>query len=182
MGTKGRRSVPKSNVYEEPELISKISDVERLVREQQLVDVNGNPDLEAIAKQYGITIHREDLPSLQSGYLRHSLEEGWVIGVNRKHPKARQRFTIAHELGHYVMHRNDNGSTEFEDEIFFRATNMSPIEYAANAFAVTLLMPDARVLNAINGGERNLSALAEKFAVSLEAMKYKVESLGYMVQ
>ena len=182
MGTRGRRAVSKSSEYQEPELISEISDVERLIIDYHLVDDNENPDLEAVANQYGITIKREDMPSLQSGYLRHTLNEGWVIGVNRKHPKARQRFTIAHELGHYVLHRNDNGSTEFEDEIFFRATNMSPIEYAANAFAVSLLMPDERVRNAISGGERNLSSLAEKFAVSLEAMKYKVESLGYIVR
>ena len=182
MGTRGRRATNKSSEYQEPELISKISDVEKLIRENHLVDDNENPDLEAVAEHYGITIRRVDMPSLQSGYLRHTIDEGWVIGVNCKHPKARQRFTLAHELGHYVMHRNDNGSTEFEDEIFFRATNMSPIEYAANAFAVTLLMPDERVRAAISAGERNLSTLAEKFAVSLEAMKYKVESLGYIVR
>lgn len=182
MGARGRRTQPANDSkYQEPELIASISDVRRVIREKQLYDTNGNPELEQVAAFYKIAIRRELLPSLQSGYLRHT-KEGWVIGVNVKHPIARQRFTIAHELGHYVMHRNDNGSTDFEDEIFFRATDVSPMEYAANTFAADLLMPDDKVRGEISGGIRDLSVLANKFEVSLEAMRYKVESLGYIIR
>lgn len=182
MGARGRRvQSANDNKYQEPELIASITDVLRVIRDKHLIDANGNPELEEVAECYKIAIRREPLPSFQSGYLRHT-KDGWVIGVNVKHPIARQRFTIAHELGHYVMHRNDNGSTDFEDEIFFRGTDVSPMEYAANMFAANLLMPDDRVRDEISRGIRDLSVLANKFEVSLEAMRYKVESLGYIIR
>ncbi len=56
------------------------------------------------------------------------------------------------------------------------------MEYAANMFAADLLMPEDRIREEISNGTRDLSELANKFSVSIEAMKYKVESLGYIIK
>lgn len=52
----------------------------------------------------------------------------------------------------------------------------------ANDFAAALLMPDDKVVEFIKSGNRNLGELASKFGVSVAAMKYKVEKLGYKVR
>ena len=104
----------------------------------------------------------------------------WIMTVNSKqHPK-RQRFTLAHELAHYILHKEKN--TEFQDSTFFRGNNMDSLEYMANDFAAALLMPDDKVNELIKNGIRNIGKLAERFDVSAAAMKYKVEKLGYKVR
>ena len=104
----------------------------------------------------------------------------WLIKVNSKHNSKRQRFTIAHELGHFMLHRNK--SALFEDKVFFRAVEKDNMEYAANSFAALLLMPESRVREAVNDGMRNIGALADRFGVSSPAMKARVVELGYKLK
>lgn len=53
------------------------------------------------------------------------------------------------------------------------------MEYEANEFAANLLMPKERVRDEIRNGVTSLKSLAEKFGVSILAMKYQVQKLGY---
>lgn len=114
-----------------------------------------------------------------SGYLK-MVDGQWVIGVNRLHNPKRQRFTIAHELGHYYMHKEKN--VDFEDTTFFRNTDNFFIEYSANEFAANLLMPESSIREAIQSGIKNIKELSTKFDVSIAAIKYRVVSLGYKLK
>lgn len=104
----------------------------------------------------------------------------WHIKVNKEHNPKRQKFTIAHELGHYMLHRNK--ATEFTDELFFRSQTKDNIEYKANEFAATLLMPEENVRKCIKAGVTNIGKLAEIFGVSAPAMKIRVIELGYKLK
>ena len=110
-----------------------------------------------------------------------------VIGVNSTHAPTRQRFTIAHELGHLLIHK---GQPVFVDRLVrmnLRDGSSSDEEVDANAFAASLLMPRDLILQAINGvfertpriGPGDLAdELSGTFRVSPEAMRYRLENLG----
>lgn len=117
--------------------------------------------------------------SAQSGQLRF-INGTWLISINSEHNKKRQRFTLAHELGHYILHREQNA--EFKDAVFFRDEVLDSMEYKANEFASELLMPEKLVRHCINDGLRNIGELAERFGVSAAAMKYRILSLGYKLK
>lgn len=101
----------------------------------------------------------------------------WIISVNKKHHINRQRFTLAHELAHYVLHKSESDS--FTDTVFFRGASVNNFEYAANEFAAKLLMPEERVRAVIRSGTKNIGKLAESFGVSVAAMLYRVKQLGF---
>lgn len=112
-----------------------------------------------------------------------------LIGVNSRHAQTRQRFTIAHEIGHLVMHQ---GTPMFIDR-FLRvnrrdgASNQQEIE--ANSFAAELLMPRKFVAEEVDrviskrsnvSPQELVSALAKRFDVSAEAMQYRLTNLGVL--
>jgi len=109
-----------------------------------------------------------------------------VIAVNPLHHLNRQRFTIAHELGHYFLHE---GLEEHVDQNFriawrnadsSKAVNWREIE--ANRFAAELLMPSdllKRDLDSLRTIEkRTVALLAETYKVSPAAMKIRLTNLG----
>lgn len=70
-----------------------------------------------------------------------------TIGFNPTESKTRQRFTIAHELGHFELHKQDSGLfVDKEFKMLFRDQNSSSgeirKEQEANAFAAAILMPE----------------------------------------
>jgi Zn-dependent peptidase ImmA (M78 family) len=112
-----------------------------------------------------------------------------VIGVNSAHANVRQRFTIAHEIGHLRMH---NGAFFVDKAVRFNRNNISSQaidhrEIEANGFAAELLMPAPLVTNAVKkrlAKKANLHAaslvneLAQEFQVSNQAMEFRLTNLG----
>jgi len=94
------------------------------------------------------------------------------IVYNAKEYVYRQRFTIAHELGHHIL---DHGPCPRADISY---KNNDPKETAANAFAAALLMPADMVKTCReNNPEMTLADLSDKFHVSTTAMTYRLENL-----
>lgn len=101
----------------------------------------------------------------------------------------RRRFTIAHELGHLMLHQNSMLNYG-HGEVYFRHTyghqKHDPKEYEANYFAACLLMPEDLVQNYVNSmypqfglmGD-DIDTLAAKFQVSSSAMTIRLSELGY---
>lgn len=133
-------------------------------------------DIERLVASENIRIERVFLEPEISGTLKQ-VNGTWVISVNSMHHINRQRYTIAHEFAHYCLHR-DQDST-FEDITFFRDNNNTSMEYEANEFAANLLMPKQMIINRIKAGVTSLKQLAEEFGVSILAMKYQIQKLGY---
>ncbi|TKR30269.1 ImmA/IrrE family metallo-endopeptidase [Luteimonas gilva] len=84
----------------------------------------------------------------------------------------RIRFTQAHELGHYVLHRQQrNAFNCAEDDVVNREAHEATIEAQADSFAATLLMPLNDFRSQMNDAENfeGLGACAERYGVSLTA-------------
>jgi Zn-dependent peptidase ImmA (M78 family) len=101
-------------------------------------------------------------------------EKEWGIFYNAKAGRERQRFTIAHELGHFILHRNSQTSFDCSKEsIYTGIDGLKQIEREADDFASNLLMPGNLLRQKIEGQKidfRLLGKLANEFGVSLEAM------------
>lgn len=136
--------------------------------------------IEEVAEFLGIEVVRELMEDNISGYLE--FRDGvWVAGVNALHHPNRQRFTIAHEIAHYFLHRDP--AKKFIDQNFARRnTAGGEDERAADNLAADLLMPEDKVRSEIQSGNTSLKSLANLFRVSSLAMRYRVQNLGYLVK
>ncbi|MFN7141725.1 MAG: ImmA/IrrE family metallo-endopeptidase, partial [Limisphaerales bacterium] len=103
-------------------------------------------NVEGIAGSLGIVIRRTPTDDEVSGFLFKQQTGPTVIGVNSLHHPNRQRFTIAHELGHFMLH---DFSEVHVDQAVMRlrssasSTGIDSDEVEANRFAAELLMPEA---------------------------------------
>lgn len=189
MGLKGQRNrVSETSLgrKKEPNLLSSVEQIYRELEEKKLIPTGTITDLDAVIKTLfeDIEIKYETMEPHISGSIRHEEKQGksiWIISINKEHHKNRQRFTLAHELGHYILHKDKNINKV--DTTFFRNENLDPLEYMANEFAAALLMPEDRLRELIDKENKtNIENLAEIFEVSPAAMKYRVISLGYKLK
>jgi Zn-dependent peptidase ImmA (M78 family) len=126
-----------------------------------------------------------------SGALLPVSEGKWLILVNNEHPPTRQRFSVAHELGHLYLHQyrvpHADRTMKLRDAQSSQGSAFEEIE--ANQFAAELLMPRDRLLKALDGQvieyePDNSSSLkgivkdlAKRFKVSEQAMMIRLSSL-----
>ncbi len=148
--------------------------------------------VEKIALSLGVDVMPYNLGDEVSGILAINEGKG-TIGYNLQHSKGRQRFTVAHELGHYIMHRNTKKElfvdkdyiVKFRSNKKYSSTELKQ-EKEANAFAAALLMPKKVVLqelfNEQNAPENELiEILAKRFEVSVPAMTYRISDLNNFI-
>ena len=130
--------------------------------------------VEELVMQCGVLLHKGKLPEAVSGLLIE-LAHGALIAVNKVHVTTRQRFTIAHELGHHLLAHTERFHLNLGDgtpaEYNYR------LERAANEFAADLLMPRPLVTKAFQENPTT-SSLAGIFEVSDIAMGYRLVNLG----
>jgi transcriptional regulator with XRE-family HTH domain len=106
---------------------------------------------------------------------------GPVIGVNRRQALVRQRFTLAHELGHYVLRHADTVYLDFGGDLSPTASGV-PLSYSwrherdATEFAANLLMPAALLAVAV-ARTTDVAELSRQFQVSAAAMGFRLDNL-----
>lgn len=135
--------------------------------------------LSALAQEFGVKVLATALPSGISGEIRPSGEPGqFQIKVNRNDPARRQRFTVAHELAHFLLHQDEIGHG-ISDDVLYRSTLSDWREAQANRLAADILMPEplvdiwlerAKMLKV----DDVVGFLADKFNVSEAAMKIRL--------
>lgn len=118
------------------------------------------------------------LPMNISGLIQPDEGGNFVIKVNRFESKERQRFTIAHEIAHYLLHR-DRINSGIVDSVLYRSKLSSKIEAEANKLAADIVMPNDAVFAVMNQlsrpiSEDAISDLATNFEVSKQAMAIRV--------
>lgn len=161
-------TVTNSNLYNTPE------DVLKLAKSK---NIGETPlDVEALAQALSINVKYIPLENEISGVLEKDISGQWTIKVNKEHPKNRQRFTIAHEIAHFCLHRYER--ILFTDVVFFRGKAISPEESAANRFAGELLMPEKTFMQQLKKGNTKIDALADFFGVSALALRVRAKFLG----
>lgn len=156
--------------------------------------------VERIASKYTLIV-REKMPDDISGMLvplpSVRGKQSWVIVVNSTHASVRQRFTIAHELAHALLHRYTAPHADGRLQVKFRDSESSQgidqEEIEANQFAAELLMPDkfvrdltARItFDLADAGEDEramaiMIRLAKRFEVSVQALSFRIANLSAM--
>jgi Zn-dependent peptidase ImmA (M78 family) len=143
--------------------------------------------VETLAIGLGADITYEPYDGEVSGMLVRGDDGGAVIGVNSKHAITRQRFSVAHEIAHLVLH---TGKPMFIDRfvrVNWRDGSSDQEEVEANAFAAELLMPRELLAREVDKAiakqqmvtpQQLAKQLAKVFQVSPEAMSYRLENLG----
>ena len=166
---------------------SKAIQAARSLLEEHTIETIPVP-VERIAKSLGIRVEYAPLDDELSG-LAHIRDDVPIIGVNALHAPNRRRFTLAHELAHIVLHRDELEHAVHVDRGSLRrdalaAEGVDPIEIEANAFAAELLMPERLLISELKRQPVDLeddaavAALAKRFRVSDAAMRYRLNSLG----
>jgi Zn-dependent peptidase ImmA (M78 family) len=146
--------------------------------------------VDELADSVGALVVRNNFDGSESGF---TLRDGEriVIGINTRTSRKRQRFSIAHEIGHVVLHPlntlivDHSVRMDWRDGVSSLGTNRQEIE--ANAFAAALLMPQDMIISRVKGYTSQVSSrdelisdLARVFDVSTEAMGFRLINLGIL--
>lgn len=149
--------------------------------------------VDRIAHALGARVFYSALDEELSGmvYIRDSVP---IIGVNSLHHPHRQRFTLAHEIGHLHLHEEDIRRAVHVDKKFTEAVlrrdhrssrGIDEKEIEANQFAAALLMPAEPLHLALEQAEvdvedeRALDELARCFRVSKATLQYRIRNLSH---
>ncbi len=131
-----------------------------------------------LAQQLGFSVYETEFDNSQiDGMVINSKEERSIY-VNQHNLPVRNRFTIAHELGHIILHHDDNQAEEYKI-IDYRGNNTSydPKEHEANMFAASLLMPKYKAIE-VWEDVQNIDDFANIFKVSKAAASVRLQNLG----
>jgi len=139
-------------------------------------------DIYSIIDDLGIEFRCPHLDDEISGMLERTPTGVYRISVNASHPEVRRRFTAAHELGHYVYHRDLIGDG-VDDDRLYRSTSVGQYfnqnikaaeETQANRFAANVLMPTKLIEELQRRGTKGIEALADSLLVSKAAIRIRL--------
>lgn len=128
--------------------------------------------LDLIARSQGYEPYKFDGKSEISGLVDYDNKR---IYINGNESETRQRFTLAHEIGHAVLHR---GRKVVDYRKTIDAPGVVPEEREANSFASELLMPPDRFKKAWRDRSGNVYRVAAYFGVSHAAASFRAKNLG----
>lgn len=130
----------------------------------------------------GLRVFYLELPSKIAGMFIWGEEIHGCIGVNVRHPRERQRWTVMHEAGHYLRDREAGDVLPST-----LPARLDPSEAFAESFARSSLLPTSGVTTRFAERRRSdgftvadLVSLAHEFGVSFQAMCLRLEELGLL--
>ncbi|MBF9059104.1 ImmA/IrrE family metallo-endopeptidase [Rhodobacterales bacterium HKCCSP123] len=135
----------------------------------------------SLPARLGIGLKSAFLPAGISGMLERD-RGSFLVTINALDPDTRQRFTLAHELGHYMLHRHLVGDG-LDDDRAYRSTEAGKYhntligpkeETEANKFAANLLMPREAIMRERDRLGDNVVEMARLFGVSEQAMSIRL--------
>lgn len=148
-------------------------------------------DVVGLAKRLGLNVYSLDLPENQSGSIKKDEQGSVYIEVNRNHPITRQRFTVAHEIAHFVKHPkqlSEKGQLD-RNQNFKDATEIK-LETEADQEAAEILMPAYLVDDFFKSNDwtKNtkfnsdmVSEIAEVFRVSRAMAILRLRGIGFNI-
>lgn len=159
----------------------------------ELLDKNGAKSapipIEKVAGSAGATIRYRPLDNDLSGMVQRVDEKTAIIGINSSHADVRKRFSIAHEIGHLVLHDDENlhvdeevrSNVQYRNE--YSSLGVDDKEIEANQFAAEILMPEQMLLKDIErlkdkNPESAIEELAKLYDVSIQSMTIRLTRLG----
>jgi Zn-dependent peptidase ImmA (M78 family) len=156
-----------------------VSIVDPAVAARKLLDELGAPcdeDTLALAlRKFGIELIEDRARELDAMFVY--IPKGKpVIAVNSSRPLRRKRFSIAHELGHFVLGHNSISFFEGASGMAVCIRHDARLEREANIFAAELLMP--KVALAREAHKFTIEELTRRYMVSVQAMEIRLKELG----
>ncbi len=140
-------------------------------------------DVKLIAQKLGFQVVPFEFPDTMSAVVRIYEDGKKVIGVNKKQSEVRQRFSIAHELGHYLSGHESYNHDQIVIDPERRYQDPSfQVEQEADEFAAELLMPSRLLKKDFDGSPSSITSLAKKYNVSEQAMWIQVINLELVVE
>lgn len=150
------------------------------------VQQDGPTNVRAILSDLGVDYSEEPTPSDESGFIE--VQDGhFRVVVNSREGRQRRRFTAAHELAHYLMHRdllrqngrlNRHSDRLFDNRIMNDEAPFSAVhERQANRMAAQILMPAAKLIRLRDHGITDVDRLSDEFGVSKAAMGIRLKTL-----
>jgi Zn-dependent peptidase ImmA (M78 family) len=142
--------------------------------------------VDKIAESLGATVRYSPFEGELAGMLVRANGQ-LIIGVNSLHHVNRQRFTIAHECGHLLLHEGE----EIHIDRTFRINKRNEVssmavdadEIEANRFAAELLMPLDMIMADLHEheidveNEQELKQLAQRYQVSVQSLTHRITNL-----
>ena len=147
------------------------------------LDFGPGDDVQALVSRLGGTVKIEDTLTedpARSGSLFVESPTKFTIIVPTHTGQLRDRFTVAHELGHFMLHymwRRHHGA-KLDSPMMALRKGSDRIEWEANWFAAAFLMPSASFAEEFARAGARLGAVASKFEVSLAAAEVRARQLG----
>lgn len=150
---------------------------------QQIIDrftETAPVDVTGLAEALGLAVWEdEDLPEGISGKIfldpGNGGASGYSISVRASDPFVRRRFTVAHEIAHFILHRNRIGAS-LTDDALYRSGLSNWEEVEANRLAADILMPRKLIVQYAHTWGSDPQALAPFFKVSIEAMRIRLSA------
>lgn len=142
-------------------------------------------DFDLICQRLNVTLFMAKFKDSDVNGMVKRADGGFEVYIRKEHPKNRQRFTLAHEIGHIVSYQAHSFSFDklsCPDGYIERRTQLrkDPAEVEANEIAGNILMPEEFLESLISKLKNpNLRNLAEEFGVSVAAMSVRLNKLGY---
>lgn len=141
-------------------------------------------DVVKIANLNDMAVYEGDLEKSVSGAIRYNKEkENFEILVNKNDTRERKRFTIAHEIGHFFLHKEILMNDEIHIDIMYRMPNedeeQKKRERDVDYFAGALLM-NKTLLTKMYNESNTITELANIFDVSVSAMTVRLDILGLL--
>ena len=149
---------------------------------EQILDLlrkhQGTPPVNvvAIAHDLEINVYKALGEGLSGMIVKNTSQggaSGYAIFVNKEDPPPRQRFTIAHEIAHFILHQEAIGDGIVDDALY-RSGLSNKQEIEANKFAAEILMPWHLINKAMNENINSIKDLATIFQVSESAMSIRL--------
>ncbi|AUJ71392.1 ImmA/IrrE family metallo-endopeptidase [Pseudoalteromonas sp. NC201] len=135
----------------------------------------------SIAKAFGIQVKRSTLSPGISGEIKETNGEV-IVKINRHDSEERQRFTLAHEIAHFLLHRDKIGDG-IVDTMLFRSSLSNSLEAEANRLAADIVMPfsliDSEPLSSNLRFEERVEYLANLSKLSIPAMEIRLGKKGF---
>lgn len=130
----------------------------------------------AIASDLGINVYSGIGEGLSGMIIKDNIKggpSGYAIFVNKKDSSKRQRFTIAHEIAHFILHKDAIGD-RIVDDALYRSGLTNAQEVEANKLAAEILMPWHLINKVMNEKTNSIQELANIFQVSDSAMSIRL--------
>lgn len=135
----------------------------------------GTRDPVALIRECGAILKYSDRYVSLKGYYFHSARSNFIV-INAKLPRAEKRIVAAHELAHFILHREQAKHGPIHDTMMFSVS--SRMEYEANLFCAELLLDDGEVMDAARETEGDFFTMSKTLGVMPELLLFKLHGMN----